>query len=243
MRGVCKSYHETVTDFPDWQSYPNAQSDNLYPAFTQTLAPGTHSTAVIPALSWSSVTIAVTVTAGAGQIQLNHFANAAGTEQIDSDNWPVNTTTRLVVRSPLRGKYIRLDTIVTSPADLAGSFWGNFLSASSDRISFPVSSQNLSAYDSTLAASASITYNSGEITAGPALFYVKPYDASGKLAVALHCVDELGNPGDLIADFGTPAALTQQLITVPDKILQVEIANTDTAAAHTYDFSLTVPPR
>ena len=232
-----------MTDYPDWQTFPNAQSDNLFASFTQTLAPGTHSTPVLPALSWSSIMIIASATAGAGQVQLNHFADAAGTQQIDSDNWPFNASTRLVVRSPLRGKYVRIDIIVTSPGDLTVHSWANFLSASSERISFPVSQQNMSAFAFSLAASQTVSATAGEIAAGHALFYFQPHDTTGKLSVFLHAVDELGNSGQLIASFGSPTALIQQLIVVPDLILQVTVTNNDNVSAHVFDFSLTIPPQ
>lgn len=232
-----------MTDFPDWQAFPNAQSDNLFGAFSQNLTPGTHKTSVLPALSWSSVIIIASASAGAGQIQLNHFADLAATQQIDSDTWPFNAATSLRVRSPLRGKFVRIDINVTSAVNLQVQSWANFLSASSDRISFPVSAQNISDFDHVLPASASATYNIGAIVGGQAFFYVKPYDATGKLAVAMFVVDELGNPGQLIADFGNPTAIIRQQLAIPDKIIRVEVDNSDGAASHTYDFSLTVPPQ
>lgn len=237
------AYTPDMTDFPDWQQFPNAQSDNLFPGFTQTLTPGVHQGVMLPALSWSSIMLIANPTAGAAQITLGHYADAAGTMEIDSDTWPVNTTTRLVVRSPLRGKYIRIDYNVTSGVSLQTENWANFLSASSDHISFPVSTQNLSDFAHVLAASGTKTYSVGEISAGQALFYFKPYDTTGKLSVSIHAVDELGNSGSLIADFGQPAAIVQQLIMVPDYIVTVEVDNKDGAAAHTYDFSLTIPPQ
>lgn len=230
-------------DYPDWQSFPNAQSANVFPAFTQTLAPGLHSTAVLPAANWSSIVIIASPSAGAGQVQINYFADAAGTQQIDADSWPVNASTRLVVRTPLRGPFIRLDITVTSAGNMTLESWANFLSASSERISFPVSQQNISDFGVTLAHSTSNFYEIGEISAGLALFYLKPYDNSGKLAAQIHAVDENGNPGQLIADFGTPTATVQQLIVVPDLLLQVEIDNTDTTTSHKYDVSLTIPPQ
>ena len=240
---VLPAYTPDMTDYPDWQTFPNAQSDNLFSAYNQVLTPGTHLGAVLPALSWSSIMIAVSATGGAGQVQLNHFADQAATQQIDSDNWPFNVNTQLRVRSPLRGKFIRLDTIVTSAGNLTGEFWANFLSASSERISFPVSQQNLSDFNHALAANATKTYDIGEIVGGNAFFYIKPYDATGKLSVSMIVVDELGNNGQLICDFGTPTAILRQQLSVPDKIVRVAIQNTDGTAAHTYDFSLTIPPQ
>lgn len=232
-----------MSDFPDWQSFPNAQSDNLFASFAQVLTPGVHTGVILPALSWSSLMVIVSPTAGACQVTVNHFADAAGTQQIDSDTWPANATTSLIVRTPLRGKYLRIDINVTSAGNLTTETWANFLSASSERISFPVSNQNLSDFSHALAANATKTYTSGEIAAGMALFYYTPYDALGKVYVSIHAVDELGNSGQLIADFAQPKATIQQLITVPDVIIQVEMDNTDGTAAHTYDFSLTIPPQ
>lgn len=232
-----------MTDFPDWQTFANAQSANLFPSTTQTLTPGLHTGTVQPALSWSSAIIIISPSAGAAQVQITHFADAAGAIPIDSDKWPVNAATKLVVRTPLRGPYIRIDITVTSAGSLTASTWSNFLSASSERISFPVSQQNVSNFAKSLAANGSDTYNIGEICAGHALFFFNPRDAAGKLLVSLHAVDELGNSGQLIGFFGQPTTSVQQLIVVPDLILQVEIDNTDGAAAHTYDFSLTIPPQ
>jgi hypothetical protein len=87
------------------------------------------------------------------------------------------------------------------------------------------------------------TYDIGEIVGGNAFFYVKPYDATGKLAVAMFVVDENGNAGQLVCDFGNPTAILRQQLSIPDKIVRVEVDNTDGTASHTYDFSLTVPPQ
>jgi len=236
-------YAQNMSDFPDWQQFPNAQSDNLFPSFQQVLTPGLHSTPILPALSWSSLFAAITPQAGAGQFQVNHFADAAGTQQIDADTWKVNTATRCVVRTPLRGKFARLDLTVTSGGNMTVNNWANFLSASSDRVSFPVSNQNLSAFGFAVPPSGSAHAESGEIAAGLAYFYLKPYDATGKLYVAIHAVDEFGTAGQLIADFGTPTATIDRLITVPDVIIQVKVDNLDGAAPHTFDFSLTIPPQ
>lgn len=232
-----------MTDFPDWQAFPNAQSDNLFTSFSQNLAPGIHQGQVLPALSWSSVMIAVSASAGAAQLTLNHFADAAGTQQIDSDTWPFNAATALRVRSPLRGKYVRIDLNVTSAVNLQASLWANFLSASSERISFPVAAQNASAFGATVPAGGVQTYVLGEIAAGLALFFFTPHDNTGKLLVHIHAVTELGVSSTLVADFSGPTGTVQQLITLPDYILEVEIDNSDGVNPHTYDFSLTIPPQ
>lgn len=241
-RWMLAVYTVSMTDYPDWQSFPTAQSANIFPAFSQTLTPGTHSTPVVAAANWSSLAVIVKPSAGAGQLQVNHYADAAGTQIIDSNKWPINTTTYLDVRTPLRGLYANLQLFVTSPGNLTATTWANFLSASSERISFPAGQQNVSDFNHSLAAGATMNYSPGVIAAGQAEFYIKPYDALSKLNVALLTADELGNNGQLVADFGTPAAIVRELITVPDLILRLSITNTDGANPHSYDFSLTIPP-
>lgn len=235
-------YTGLMTDYPDWQTFPQAQSANLFPAFTQTLTPGTHSTPVIPAASWSSLALIAKPSTGAGQVQINHYADAAGAQIIDSNKWPVNTTTYLDVRTPLRGQYANIQIFVTSPGNMTLTSWANFLSASSERISFPASQQNVSDFNHALAAGATMNYSPGVITAGAAQFYLKPYDALGKLEVSLLTADELGNNGQLVADFGQPTGIVREVIQVPDLILRLSITNTDGANPHTYDMSLTIPP-
>lgn len=232
-----------MTDYPDWQSFPNAQSDNVFPSFTQTLTPGAHAGTIMPCVNWSSVMIIVEPSAGAGQVQIGHFADALGTEQIDSDTWLVNANTRLVVKTPLRGKFMRITITVTSAVNMVAQTWGEFLSAPSDRISFPVSQQNISDFAHVLAANAQIIYSVGEIAAGFAQFFFTPYDTTGKLQVTVLAVDELGNTGQLIAEFGQPTTTINQLITVPDVIVSLLVVNKDAVNPHTYDFSLTIPPQ
>lgn len=232
-----------MTDYPDWQTYPTAQGTNLFPAYSQTLTPGAHTTGVIPISSWSSMTVIVHPSAGAAQVQVVHHAAANGTEPVDSSTWPVNASTKLIARTPLRALYVEIIITVTSAGNLTAVTWATPQAASSDRISFPVEQLNVSAFGLTVPASTTLTASVGAIVAGEALFYVHPYDTTGKLDVVIHAVSELGVSGQLIADFGAPTALLQQLITVPDLITTVSIANTDAAAAHTCDFSLTVPPQ
>jgi hypothetical protein len=243
MRRVSVTYTRSMTDYPDWQTFPNAQSDNIFASFTQVLAPGVHLGAMLPALSWSSLFVIAVPSAGAGKVTVTHFADLAGTLPIDSDTWSVNAATRLIVRTPLRGKYIRVDINVTSAGNMTVQNWATLLSASSDRISFPVSNQNLSDFDHVMPIAGSTTYNIGEICAGNAFFYYNPYDALGKLRILIHAVDELGVTGQLIADFGKPTATFWTQLQIPDVIVQVNIVSTDASATHTYDFSLTVPPQ
>ncbi len=67
-------YAETVTDYPDFQNFPNAQSDNVFASFAQVLTPGVHNGAMLPALSWSSLMVIVSPLTGACQVPVNHFA-------------------------------------------------------------------------------------------------------------------------------------------------------------------------
>jgi len=232
-----------MTDYPDWQSFPSAQSDNIATVLDPPLAPGLHSTPVVPVTSWSSVTLIAQPTAGAGVVKINHFADAAATQLVGSDSWPINVAAHLAVRTPLRGKFIRIDVNVTSAVDMDCLFWASLMSAASDRISFPVGHQGSSDFTHALAANATATYNNGAIVGGNAFFYFKPYDTTGKLYVYIATINELGVKTGACADFATPTDTIREQIYVPDQITQVWVVNTDAAAAHTYDFNLVIPPQ
>lgn len=240
MAGV---YTDRMTDYQDWQSFPTTQSGNLFAAWQQTLPPGPTTTGVLPAVNWSSVSLMLSPSAGAAFTKINHCADPAGAQVVGADLWRVRPGTNLVVRTPLRGKYVRIDIHVTSPGNFTAITWATLMSAASDRITFPVAAQTLADTGKALAANGTAVYDIPAITAGLGYLYFKPADTTAKLSVLVHTIDELGNPLQPVADLGTPGALTQQLITVPDQIVEVKVTNTDPAAPHTYDFSLTVPPQ
>ena len=242
MRRIPGVYTKTMADYPDWQNFPTAQSDNLFPAANQVLPPGTYKTPVTPAVNWSSVTVLAHPVQGAGQVTIAHYADPAAAQPVGSDTWPVNSTTGLVVQTPLRARYVQVTLTVTSAGNMTAMTWAALASAAADRISFPVGRQTATDLGRALAANGAATYTLGQICAGPALFYFKPADAAGKLTVTIREVDELGNLVGPVADFGAPTSLVQQTIVIPDKIMRVTVTNTDAAGPHTYDLALTVPP-
>src|SRR6267154_480087 len=101
LRVMGVHYALPMTDFPDFQAFPNPLSDNIFASYAQLLTPGVHLGVLTAAVSWSSVMIIVSPIAGAGKVQITHFADAAATQIIDSDEWPVNAATTLIVRTPL----------------------------------------------------------------------------------------------------------------------------------------------
>jgi hypothetical protein len=220
------------------------QSANLFGAFSQILAHGTTTFGPLPVANWTSLVINIRVTGSGGlQCNVHHWADAAATELIGGDSWPVRTATKLSVITPLRGPYVSIDLTVTSAGTLAAVTYCAFQAAPSPQIRFPVGAQTAGANNRTLAVSGSDFWNLPSICAGRASFKFIPYDTAGKLVARVEAVDELGNFQYYPADFGTPTAPFNTLMEIPDVPCVVAITNNDGAATHTYDVELIVPPQ
>lgn len=240
MLVVARAYADLVTDFPDWQAAAATQSPNQFPTFIQTLAPGLHPGGIVPVYSWSSLNLICVASAGAAKAIVTHWADLAGTQQVGADQWGFTTTTALAARVPLRGPFCQLSINVTSAGNLTAETWAAFLTADVTRISFPVGNQQVT--DSrTLTPGQVVKFNVPIIASGPATWSYNPFDTSGKLAVAINSVDELGNLITIVSNRGNPAGLDNAVIYVPDQIIQVQVTNTDGAANHGYGLTLTVP--
>lgn len=232
-----------MTDYPDWQVSASTQSGNQWPAVSQILAPGAHTTAITSVVSWESVAMTIVPSAGAGKVSVIHYADLAGTQVIGTDTWDVNATTSLTVRVPLRGPYAQLKIQVTSAGNMTAETWSVYQTQAADRISFPVSGQIIFEATNTLAALASKTYVLPQICARAANWCFVPFDNAGMLGTYVQAVDELGNIIVRVSSMGNPTVITNLNPQVPDLILQVIVTNTDAANPHTYGFSFIVPPQ
>lgn len=241
--GGAGSYDARVSDYPDWQASPVSQSANQFPFGASNLPPGNHPFGIVPASNWRSLSVIVTPLAGAGILTVSHFADAGGAALLGADAWRVNVQTTLVVRTPLRGPFMNLGLNVTSAGNLSAVVWAVLQSGDSDRITFPVGSQSANAFNRTLAPSAVDTFVLQRICAGNATWHFNPRDATGKLQPVIRTLDELGGQRYILSTRGGPVAPETQEIMIPDEIVQVQVTNTDAAASHAYDFSLTVPPQ
>src|SRR5690348_4905847 len=130
-----------MNDYPDWQQFPTAMGGNLFPAVAQDLTPGAHPTPVVPVTSYSSLSVVISPTAGAGTLTVSHWADPAGTVSAESDTWRYRPGAALVMRTPLRAAYVSLTLTVTSPGNLTASTWASLLASASDRVSYPVTAQ------------------------------------------------------------------------------------------------------
>lgn len=231
-----------MTDYPDWQVSASTQSGNVFPSFTQTLPAGSHPTAITAVYSWESLAMTVIPSAGAAKVSVSHYADLVGTMLIGKDTWDVNASTSLTVRVPLRGPYAQLTINVTSAGSLTAETWGVYQTQAADRISFPVAGQIIFEADNTLAASGTKTYTMPQICAGAANWSYVPFDNSGALGIYVQAVDELGNIIARVSDRDNPVAIDNALIEIPDLIIQVVVANSSAVTAHSYGFSLIVPP-
>jgi len=237
-----EDYATRMTDYPDWQNAPTAMSGNLFADSTATLPAGTYDTAVIPVTSFSSLSVAIVPTTGAGQLIVSHWVDAAGTIAADADLWRFRPGSPLVVRTPLRAAFVKLTVVVTSAADLTASFWATALASSSDRVSYPVPGQQAGTDHGTLAPGALDQWRMPALVAGPAMLAYSPADASGMLFVEVVATDELDNQLYHLLYAVNPISPLMQPLILPGDIILVQVFNVDGAASHDYAVSLACVP-
>lgn len=230
-----------ATGHPDFQDVGYTRSGNLFPSYSATLATGTYATAVIPVAQWSSLALNMSSTGGYGTVTIFHYADAAGTQRVGSDQWPVSGQARLSVITPLRSTYVQVTFQVTSVAAATVTRWCTFLSAPATKISFPVAYQSAGANGRVEPASSSDFYNLPTICAGTGFIKFVPADTLGKLRVRVIAANEAGVTLFEVANYGLPTAPLNQLIAIPDTTVILAVDNTDAGATHTYDVELTVP--
>jgi hypothetical protein len=229
------------TGHPDYQSFVSTQSPNLFGATVASYASGFHGSTIIPVANWSSVHVTVMPSAGAGRVEVLHFADLAGTQLIGQDTWDVTTTTALDVVTPLRGPYLQVAISNTGVPTLTVFQFANMLSGFVDRISFPIGTQVAAKLARTLPANTTDIFSTAFLCKGNAQLMFAPFDNTGKLLVFVLGVDELGNPQETIANLGNPTTPQNVPIQLPDHIINVHVVNQDLAAGHEYDCSVICP--
>lgn len=242
IRGMEQVYTPHMTDYPDWQTFPNAMSGNQFTVSTATLPPGSYPIDIQPVSSFSSLAVVIVPTAGAGKLTVNHWVDPGGTVPAESDVFRFRPGAALVVRTPLRAPYVGLTIDSTGAGDLIASFWASLLASSSDRVTYPVTGQQAGIDTRPLAAGAVDQWRMPAINAGPALLAFAPADTSGKLKVEVIATDELDSPMYHIMFPLTPTAAIHQALQLPGEITVVQVTNTDGVASHTYGVSLICPP-
>jgi len=231
-----------MSDYPDWQQFPTAMGGNLFPAVAQDLTPGAHATPVVPVTSYSSLSVVILPTAGAGQLTVSHWADPAGTVSAETDTWRYRPGAALVMRTPLRAAYVSLTLTVTSPGNLTASTWASLLASGSDRVSYPVTGQVANIDDRPLPGGAVDQWRMPAVVGGAAMLAFAPADALGKLQVEVYVTDELDNEMYMVMFPVAPAAPLMQPLQLPGEITVVQVTNTDPATPHTYGVTLLCPP-
>jgi len=232
-----------MNDYPDWQQFPTAMGGNLFPAVAQDLTPGAHPTPVVPVTSYSSLSVVISPTAGAGTLTVSHWADPAGTVSAESDTWRYRPGAALVMRTPLRAAYVSLTLTVTSPGNLTASTWASLLASASDRVSYPVTAQQAGVDNTVLDGGAVDQWRMPAINAGPAMLAFAPGNTLAVLQVEVYTTDELDNIMYHLMFPALPAAAVMQPLQLPGEITVVQVTNTDAANAHSYGVTLLCPPQ
>ena len=232
-----------MSDYPDWQTFPTAMAGNLFPAASQTLPPGDHVTGPLPVTSFSSLSIVILPTAGACQVIVSHWADAAGTISTEVDTFRARVGGALVVRLPLRSAYVSIDIKVTSVAALVASTWATLLNSASDRVSFPVPGQQAGVDNTTMAGGQTDQWRMPAVVAGNATLAFLPGNTLAKITCEVFTEDELGNVMYHLMFPVAPVNGIMQPLSLPGEIVLIQIVNTDAATAHSYGVSLVCPPQ
>lgn len=244
ITGMCwipAVYTQTMTDFPDWQQFPTAMGANLFPGVSQVLAPGAHPTLVTPVTSYSSLSVVISPTAGAGRLTVSHWADPAGLVSAETDTWRFRPGASLVMRTPLRAAYVSLTLTVTSAGNLTASTWASLLASASDRVSYPVIGQVANIDSRPLAAGAFDQWRLPAIVSGPAMLAFSPADATGKLSVEVYATSELDVEDYMIMFPVAPTVPLMQPLQLPGDITVVQVTNTDAVNPHTYGMTMVCP--
>jgi hypothetical protein len=227
--------------YPDFQAFANRRTANLLSSLSQTLATGEHDTDVMAVASYSGLQIRVVPSAGYASVSVIWYLDAAGTQILSSDAWPVNSFTGLSAIYPVFAPFMKFSVNVTSAEDLVAATFIAGLAIGPERPIYPVGSQTVKATARTLAASGSDYYHPSRICRGTGFFTFRPYDTAGKLDVSIQTFTEAGVFVAKVAVFGTPTAIVNQQIQLPDTNWNVAVVNNDTGAGHKYDMGLVVP--
>lgn len=234
-------YTKTMTDFPDWQQFPNAIASNLFTAANQTLTPGVHNGNVLPVSSFSSLGVVIQPSAGAGKLTVNHWIDAAGTMSAESDVFRFRVGAALVMRTPLRAPYVSLSLNVTSAGSLTANTWATLLSGASDRIAYPLPSQQAGIENTVLAGGAEDQWRLPAIVSGDAFLTFLPGNTLGVVTVEVIAEDELGNTLYHIMFPQAPTNFLNIPLSLTNDVIIVQVVNTDGANAHSYGVSLITP--
>jgi hypothetical protein len=238
-----KGYPKFMTDYPDWQTFPNAMGVNLFPAVSQILAPGDHPTAVIPVTSYSSLSVVILPSAGAGRLTVSHWADAAGTVSAETDVFRFRPGAALVMRTPLRSAYVSLKIHASGAVNLVASTWATLLASTSNGISFPITGQQAGVDNTVLAGGATDQWRLPAVVAGNAMLAFLPGNTLGVVTVEVFVTDELDVEMYEVMFPSAPKALFMQPLQLPGEITIVQVVNTDGANAHSYGVSLICPPQ
>ncbi len=228
--------------YQDYQAFPNAVSPNLFPSYSQTLAPGVTTTPLVPATAWGSLTLRVSASAGTAQVAVQWFLDAAGTQPLPGDSRSLTPAFALVMTSPIKGPYFRLSINVTSAGNLTALTYATLQSGFASRISYGNSAGLAIINNQSVPASSSITAANVFTMSGQATCVIVPGDATGKLFCSVRAITESGALKYQVAQFGNPVAGADFQFSAPDDILQFTAQNTDAAGAHSLSATLIIPP-
>lgn len=227
---------------PDYQGFAATTGPNYFPALNQVLNPGHNIGPVVPVTSWGSLLISVSPTAGFGILTVNHSLDAAGTQIVSTDQWAITPQHQPIIRTPLRGLYVSIDIQVNSGGAMPAQTYATLQSGTAERISYPVATQEVDQEARVLAAGGVDTFQFNRVVAGFGwLYFFQSDGAHNNLTLTLDAMTSSGALNFHVFRIDSTALPLNQLLLIPDFIIQVKIANNDAVNPHTYDYTFFVP--
>jgi hypothetical protein len=223
---------------PDWQAYANWR-DLLADQQLVTVQPGANDdVGTFVTTNWATLIISMNCDAPGCILEIEWFADTAGTVDVTSDSWAITNNTALYQAIPVKGQLAVIS--VFNPNGTA-IFYDITVQPSNTPVyktSYLASPQTTADFNHTLTHGASVTYFTSFLVGGPATFTFNPHDALAKLNATIVSMDAGGNNVARLVNLVAPTVTTALTLYVPDAPLEIVVTSIDTTASHVYDVSI-----
>lgn len=221
-----------TTGFPDEQGFATWRADNLLPSSAPALPAGANVFGPFLTSNFAGVLLRVVPSAGAGQVRVRWWLDAAATIPAGTDIWSVNASCGLAARIPARGFYADLTVTVAAPGPMTATVTLIPDNNVAPVVTYPVTGSDITSGLITYAASATVFYVLPFVQPGLASVMAQPVDTTAKLDFAVVSFNPDGTLSQYLARLGTPAAPVVDLVGLTADICGLQVINTDAAATH-----------
>jgi len=223
---------------PDWQQYTNWRDTFVYDT-TFMVNPGQNlAIGDFVTTNWASLILQMDAFPLGCTLEIEWFADAAGTEDVAADFFDVTTDCSLYGIIPVKGNLASISVFNPNLAQQNSSLYvqpTNTVVANFSAFNSPITDVILGM---TLAHSTSVNLFTSNLVGGPCYVFFTPNDATGKLNMNLQALDVTKTSFALLANSVGPVAQVSMPLIVPVAPLRASVTNTDTVSSHTFSLSI-----